>query len=255
MMGQPTPKAVVRALSGLPMTIIVSLLIGGTMTNRELQDWTGKGKAPVSKALGVLESWGLVENAGKFTGWYLTSTVSQLPLPFKQLVQNIDQDVPVDNFSPSLEKVMLSTGKGRKSTLSPSSSSLKNIRNIEVVEKEEEALTKKVENLPFLTVNDVIGGCADRLQKHSLLVGQGIGATSKKMIEILDLPYSVDDIKAFCMERIAKKKAGEKYPVSWLINKMTSLDLVPTLIEFCDDCGRELLAQYSGWCPCSAIKR
>lgn len=262
---QPTPKAAIRALKGAPWSIIMSLLVGGTMTGIELQSWTGYKKDTVLDGLQVLLAWGLVQNAGKRVGWYLTNSVTQLPLPFDKLStgnagmlgggDNFGDSSGVgivDNFDVSIQKAIFPPLNSLKAIFPPlklTTTALKKDSNTidlalkQAVSKkqEEKAIFPplKPQDVDNFSLTELISGDADKLETYQLLISQGVGKQSEKMKELLTLPYSADEIRLFCEDRVRRLLEGEKYSVGLLIYRLIDGDSVPVdeNAGICDGCG------------------
>lgn len=72
----------IRAIRGAPATVLLLLMMrGAAMTNREICRWTGYSDKPVAGALDTLEQMRLVQFNGRTNGWSLSGGNQPL-LPF-----------------------------------------------------------------------------------------------------------------------------------------------------------------------------
>jgi hypothetical protein len=83
----------IRALRGAPATVLLLLMMrGAAMTNKELCRWTGYSDKTMTDALGVLEQMRLAQYNGRTSGWSLSSG-NQLVLPFAAQDGGLQQQV------------------------------------------------------------------------------------------------------------------------------------------------------------------
>lgn len=206
----------VRNIKGAKASIIVILLISGrSLTNRQLQESTGYSDKPVTDALAWLEPRGIVQYVGQVDGWTLGAGINKLPFSQMRLaeltgwlLQSGEQESPAAKGGHTTSDSQLQIeasypqsypqlrGEDRKlsdlgGSLVVSSSSLYS-------EKE------------LLTTNQEGGAVRNFSELADWLERGGVAPGSRKMASLLALGYSLDYIKAHVLEHLHELASWER---------------------------------------------
>ena len=190
----------VRGMPSVAAKILLILMMSGkSITNKDLMFACDASDKTISTGLAWLEFNEIIQNNGKYNGWSLTATARQLSLNL------------------SLSKSENPTTSRKISDLLPSSSSSKDLNNLDLDEEERKNVTTITEIPHF-----------DEALK-SILVSAGIGSRSPALRELLAADLDIDWVKAHIDARKQLRHSGEHYPVGWLIQKLRCGDPVPDL--------------------------
>lgn len=153
-----------RSIRGAPATILLLLLLrGSSLTNRELCQFTGYTDKTVSSAMSLLDSLALTQYNGRTSGWSLNA--GQLSLP---LIHSLKQ--PVDK---EIGKIPICTTTATANRERSSEFSSRSSRNAEIDRK----------------ISD-------------LLVEGGIGPGSKMYLQLLAADLDLDTVRAHVDYRV-----------------------------------------------------
>lgn len=89
----------IRSIRNAPATILMLLMIhGGSMTNRDIQHASGYSDRTVTKSLALLDEFGLTQYNGRSAGWSLAAGQISLPFPQRRIVdesypQPVDKEI------------------------------------------------------------------------------------------------------------------------------------------------------------------
>lgn len=109
----------IRALRGAPATVLLLLMMrGAAMTNKELCRWTGYSDKTMTDALGVLEQMRLAQYNGRTSGWSLSSG-NQLALPFAAQSELVSAAHPPSISAPAPDRDPSGDSLKKLSTGSP----------------------------------------------------------------------------------------------------------------------------------------
>lgn len=219
--------ALLRNLKGAPISVIWALLMVNmhtpagavyTLKNKELEVWTGYSDKPVSTALDLLHTMGMVAQ-NQAGGWYLTTAAYQLPLPL--WLGDGNGRAPLSESSRRISP-----------TLSSSSSLLTTSMDPEEEERTASARAAEILRLNPLPVDNSVDNSVPDVRDW--LLRGGIGPNSVKMRQLLAEDRSLPYVKAHVLERLYHVRRGEHFPVGWLINKLECGDAAPPMR--CEGC-------------------
>lgn len=207
----------VRNIKGAKASIIVILLISGrSLTNRQLQESTGYSDKPVTDALAWLEPRGIVHYVGQVDGWTLGAGINRLPFSQMRLseltswlLQSGEQESPAAKGGHTSSDSQLqieasypqSYGEDRNYS---EDRKLSDLGGSLVVSSS--YLSKK----ELLTTNQEGGADRNFSELADWLTKGGVAPGSRKMASLLALGYSLDYIKAHVLEHLHELASWER---------------------------------------------
>jgi hypothetical protein len=232
----PTQLSLFRAIAGPPATLLLLLLVRGvSMTNLEMQRWTGFSDKTVTDSKDVLESLGFLQYNGRQHGWSLRQGYQGLLPLIHSLEGSVDKEIV--NFTISPLTTTAATNGRENFSLEKSSSSSN--------------LDRKFYDLDMSTRANGNGHHPHPIDERvaDWLRRAGVGEKSRKYRELLAADLDWRLVRAHALDRLAQP---EDISVGLFITRLLDRDPAPE-IERCPRCYRPL-DPYSGWCSGANIR-
>lgn len=218
-----------RAIRGAPATILLLLLVRGvSMTGREITLWTGYDSNTVTKAKGVLEALGFIQNNGHLNGWSLRNGC-QLLLPFMHLL-NESYPQPVDKMignSPMIGEFPIN--------------SLTTTTTIDPLPRSGSSSSSSKKLIGEFPINSTNGNIHSNGHSNGVPTGDprvatwlqraGVGEKSRKYRELLAADLDWHTVRAHALERLAQP---QRIQVGLFIRRL--LDGDPPPAPRCPNC-------------------
>lgn len=211
----------VRNIKGAKASILLILLISGrSLTNRQLQESTGYSDKPVTDALAWLEPRGIVQYVGQVDGWTLGAGINRLPFSQTRLaeltgwlLQSGEQESPAAKGGHTLTSDSQLQIESYPQGYPPFRGEDRNYsedRKLSDLGGSLVVSSSYLSKKELLTTNQEGGADRNFSELADWLERGGVAPGSRKMAFLLALGHSLDYIKAHVLEHLHELATWER---------------------------------------------